>query len=334
MPNVISRRAATLGLASLAVGSGARAQSGIPFKVGMTSPSTTFLAIWMAQEAGFYKDRGLDFSLFDMVGGSEAGPTLSSGKVQLMHIGLSSVIRANALGADLRAIGSLSNVIRFTLFAKEGVKTAKDLVGGTIGISSAGSESEATLALGLDKLGLKRGDVSLKEIGTGNNRLKAVRDGSVTAASLNEPYRTQALESGMKPIVDLVPDHVQWLYSGLVSDAGYIKSNRDALLRFLRATIEGNYLALSDETRGRDVLAKALKITDKKVLDISYGDFRDQSPRNAEPSSEGAMRNIAMVAPVGAKKDVGDYVDFSFAEELKKEGYWDAMKAKYPKAQG
>ena len=40
-----------------------------------------------------------------------------------MHIGLSSVIRANAAGANLRAIGSLSNVIRFTLFTKEGVTT-------------------------------------------------------------------------------------------------------------------------------------------------------------------------------------------------------------------
>ena len=326
----ITRRAATAGLVATAA-SGARAQSLIPFKVGIASPSTTFLAIWVADDAGFYKANGLAFDLFDMVGGAESGPTLSSGKIQLMHIGLSSVIRANAAGADLRAIGSLSNVIRFTLFAKEGVTTAAQLKGGTLGVSSAGSESEATIAIGLEKLGLARGDVKTVEIGTGRDRLNAVREGKVTAASLNEPYRTQALEAGMKPIVDLVPDRVAWLYSGLVAHAPYIKANRDALLRFLRASVEGNYLALADEARGKAVLAKALKITDKKVLDISYADFKGQTPRNAEPSREGAQRNIAMVAGPNAKREVEAYVDFSFAEELRRDGFYAAMEAKYGK---
>ena len=325
-----TRRATTAGLIAAAAHP-ARAQPLIPFKVGIASPSTTFLAIWVADNAGFYKANGLAFDLFDMVGGAESGPTLSSGKIQLMHIGLSSVIRANAAGADLRAIGSLSNVIRFTLFAREGVATAAQLKGGRIGISSAGSESEATLAIALEKLGLARGDVKTVEIGVGRDRLNAVRSGAVTAASLNEPYRTQALEMGMKPLVDLAPDRVAWVYSGLVARAPYIASNRDALLRFLRATIEGNYLALSNEARGKDVLAKALKIADQKVLDISYGDFRGQSPRNAEASREGAERNIAMIAAPGAKREVEAYVDFSFGEELRKEGFYAKMEGKYGK---
>ncbi len=327
-PKLITRRAATSAVvATLALP--ARAQPLIPFKVGIASPSTTFLAIWMAEAAGFYKANGLAFETFDMIGGAEAGPTLSSGKIQLMHIGLSSVIRANAAGADLRAIGSLSNVVRFTLFAKEGVTSPQQLKGGTLGISSAGSESEATIALGLEKLGLTRADVTTKEIGVGRDRLNAVRSGAVTAASLNEPYRTQALEMNMIPIVDLVPDRVPWVYSGLVADAAYIKSNRDALLRFLRATVEGNHLALSDPARGKEVLAKALKIADNKVINISYKDFFDQSPRNAEASGEGAKRNIAMVAGRGAKTNVEDYCDMSFSQELAREGFYAAMQKKY-----
>ena len=327
----ITRRAALLGTGALAVSGVARAQGLTPFTVGVASPSTTFLAIWTARDAGFYAQRGLDFNLFDMVGGAEAGPTLSSGKIQLMHIGLSSVIRANARGADLRAIGSLSNVIRFTLFAKDGVTSAAQLKGGTIGISSAGSESEATLAVALERLGLQRSDVTLKEIGTGNDRFKAVRSGAVTAASLNDPYRTQALEAGMKPLLDLVPERVSWVYSGLVTTRAYAQSNRDTLMKFLRATIEGNYLALTDEAKGKASLAKALNITNSKVLDAGYREFKDQSPRNAEASREGAERNVRLVAPAGASKNVDDYVDFSFNEALRKEGFLDEMEKKYGK---
>ena len=49
-------------------------------------------------------------------------------------------------------------------------------------------------------------------------------------------------------------------------------------MRFLKATIEGNYLALSDPARAKQILAKELKITDPKVLDITYEDFKAQSP--------------------------------------------------------
>ena len=81
--------------------------------------------------------------------------------------------------------------------------------------------------------------------------------------------------------------------------------------------------------RGKAELAKRLKITDQKVLDISYRDFNIQSPRNAEPSREGALRNIAMVAPQGATRNAEDYVDFSFAEELERAGFYAEMQKKY-----
>ena len=68
----------------------------IPFKVGMTSPANTFLAIWMAAAEGLYAAEGLDVEIVPMVGGSETGPALGGRRVQLMHIGLSSVVRANA----------------------------------------------------------------------------------------------------------------------------------------------------------------------------------------------------------------------------------------------
>jgi hypothetical protein len=46
-----------------------------------------------------------------------------------MHLGMSSVLRANTSGpGDLRCIGSLSNVIRSTMFTAPHVKTA-DLKG-------------------------------------------------------------------------------------------------------------------------------------------------------------------------------------------------------------
>jgi hypothetical protein len=95
--------------------------------------------------------------------------------------------------------------------------------------------------------------------------------------------------------------------------------------------VEGNYLALSNEEKGKASLARALNITNAKVLDAGYREFRDQSPRNAEVSRDGAERNVRLVAPPGASARVEDYVDFSFNEELRREGFFDAMEGKYGK---
>ena len=71
------------------------------FKVGEASPANTFFAIWMAEAAGLYEQNGLNFEIIKMVGGSETGPALSSGEIQLMHIGMSSVVRANSAGFNV-----------------------------------------------------------------------------------------------------------------------------------------------------------------------------------------------------------------------------------------
>ena len=41
------------------------------FKVGEASPANTFLAIWMAEDAGFFEANGLKLEIVIMVGGRE-----------------------------------------------------------------------------------------------------------------------------------------------------------------------------------------------------------------------------------------------------------------------
>jgi ABC-type nitrate/sulfonate/bicarbonate transport system substrate-binding protein len=294
----------------------------------MAAPANTVLAVWMAQDAGFYDAQGLQFSIVPMVGGKDSGPDLKSGRIQLMHIGMSSVVRANTSGlGDLRCIGSLANVIRSTMFGAPNVKTAADLKGGIVGISSVGSESDSTTTLVLQRLGLKRDDVTVKEIGV--DRLPYVRDGRVAATTLGEPERGQAFAMGLNPLFDFYAQHIPWLYSGLTVDHDYLASHRDVLVRFLKATIEGNYLAYTDEKRGKAVLARELKITDPKIVDISYANFKAATPLNADIDRAGAENILATAAPADASRNLDNYIDTSLSDGLRADGFFDAMRKKY-----
>jgi len=301
----------------------------IAFKAGIADPVNTVLAWWTAQAAGFYAQQGLDVEILNMNGGSRGAEELKAGRLDVMHVGLSSVVRLNRAGGDLRLIGSLSNVIRFTFFAAPGVKTAADLKGGTIGVSTFGSESDSTVTLALQRLGLGRGDVTLKEYGGGPRRLAAVKSGEIKATALNEPFTSLAREQGVNVMVDLVPEQVPWLFSGVTVRRDELSGNRDALTRFLKATIEGNYLALSDEKRAKAILAKELKISDPRIIDISYNDFKQQSPPDLEPSRRGAENILAQLG--GDSSQITDYVDTGILDTLQNSGFFEEMRRKYGK---
>jgi ABC-type nitrate/sulfonate/bicarbonate transport system substrate-binding protein len=302
-------------------------QAPIEFKAGISDPVNTVLAWYMARDAGFYAGQGLNVDIVNMNGGSRGAAELQAGRLDAMHVGLSSVIRVNRGGGDLRSIGSLSNVIRFTFFSAPGVNSAADLKGGIIGVSTFGSESDSTVTLALARLGLTRSDVTLKEYGGGARRLEAVKSGEIKATPINEPIASLARAQGVKVLIDLVPEQIPWVFSSIVVRRADIAGRRDVLLRFLKATIEGNYLALVDAKRAKEVLAKELKISDPKILDITYNDFKAQTPSNTEISRPGA-ENILAQFP-GGSANVEDYIDTSLLDALRAEGFFTAMQQKY-----
>ncbi len=305
----------------------AAAQELIELKAGISDPVNTVLAWYMARDAGFYAVQGLKVEIVNMNGGSRGAAELQAGRLDVMHVGLSSVIRVNRAGGDIRTVGSLSNVIRFTFFSAPGVKAAADLKGGAIGVSTFGSESDSTVTLALQRLGLARADVTLKEFGGGMRRLDAVKSGDIKATPINEPIASLARAQGVNVLIDLVPEQIPWVFSSIVVRRADIAGRRDVLMRFLKGTIEGNYLALTDETRAKAVLAKELKITDPKILDVTYNDFKAQSPINIEVSKPGA-ENILAQFPGGSQK-AEDYIDTGLLDALRSEGFFTTMAQKY-----
>jgi ABC-type nitrate/sulfonate/bicarbonate transport system substrate-binding protein len=299
-----------------------------PFRVGISEAVNTVLALWMAEASGFYAAQGLKVEIINMQGGSRGAQELQAGRIDAMHVGLSSVIRLNRAGGDLRTVASLSNEIRFTFFANPAVKSAADLKGGVIAVSTFGSESDSTVTLALRKLGLRRDDVVLKEYGTGTRRIEAVRSGEIKATTVNEPVTSLAREQGLKPMVDLAADHIPWLFSGIVVKQSYLAAHRDLVTRFIKATMEGNYLALSSEKLAKEVLARETHVADPKIIDISYKDFRLQTPANIEPARKAAENVIANYPPGGSSR-LEDYVDMGIIEQLKKEGFVAALQRKY-----
>jgi ABC-type nitrate/sulfonate/bicarbonate transport system substrate-binding protein len=302
----------------------------VTLKVGISEAVNTVLAIWMADAAGLYAANGIQAEIINMSGGSRGARELAAGRLDAMHVGLSSVVRVNREGNDLRVIASLANVIRFTLCSAPGVTTAAALKGGVVGVSTFGSESQTTVLLALERLGLTENDVILKEYGGGGRRIAALKSGEIKATAVNEPASSLAREQGLHVLFDLVPERIPWLFTGIVVRRDQIVGRRDVLTRFIKATAEGNYIALTDERRAKEVLAKQANIADPRILDITYSDFKALSPPNIEPTDAAAI-NVINQFPSGTfgSSAIADYVDVGILDDLKKQGVFTALQQMY-----
>src|SRR5947207_14133057 len=116
-------RVATAALALLSAGaftSPSVAQT--EFKAGIADPVNTVLAWWMGQSGGFYAGQALKVEVIKMQGGSRGAAALQARRVDVMHVGRSSLIRLNRGGGDLRLSGSPPLVVAFPVFAAPAVQ--------------------------------------------------------------------------------------------------------------------------------------------------------------------------------------------------------------------
>ena len=174
-----------------------------------------------------------------MNGGSRGAEELQAGRIDVMHVGLSSVVKLNRAGGDLRLIGSLSNVIRFTFFSAPGVKTAADLKGGVMGVSTFGSESDSTVTLALQAPGARPRrrhpeGIWRRAAAAGGGEVR--RDqGHRAQRAVHQPGARAGRQRAGRSRARADPVAVQRHHGA----ARPLASRRDALTRFLKATDRG-----------------------------------------------------------------------------------------------
>jgi len=331
-PSHIVRLAIGLAWALGAIAPSSQAADLIPFKIGISAPVVTIFPVWMGEAGGFYEKEGLKVEVINMEGGTRGLQVLLSGEIQGMHVGLAPAVLANKQGADLRLVTSTCNTIPITMFTKAGVG-AQDLKGKTFGISTFGSETDIAISILLKNLGLTRQDVTISQIGGSSQRFAALVAGRIDVAPLIEPGITRAKEQGFNPIVDLAAANTPWIFDSVVVTSGYLRQNRAALTRFVKAYVAGAYLALSDQKKTEEVIAQKFKTSDPKVIAATYADFKRLMPRDAAPSRAGAENVLAQLEAIGTdigSRNINDYLDLGIIDQLNREGYFAQLEKTYP----
>ncbi len=189
-----------------------------------TQRLTSDVAMYVAQEKGYFTEQGLDIELVDISTGQGSVPALAAGQIDV-GVGAvgSGLFNAIARGIDVKLVmtkgsvgtdpqgpfsGVQAMVLRADLAASGAVRDYRDLKGRTMGLSDRGSGLEIMVDRALKQVGLTLDDIEFKQLPY-PDMLAALANGSVDTGMELEPFIAQGEARGIlvrwKTGADLYP---------------------------------------------------------------------------------------------------------------------------------
>lgn len=285
--------------------------------ISHSQKTVDFLPLWIAADAGYFKKSGLDVTV-RYLPAQEGVPALLTGEVQMAGMGASDAASAEAQGAKLKAVATLTPVYTFQFWARPDHAGAAGLKGQRIGITSTTGSLYAGTLLALKQLGLKPADVIMTPLGGAVNVNNALLAGSVVAAASHPPATYRFKQAGMVDLVDLPKSKIPSISAGLWVTDAYIAAHRDIVQNIINAIVEALHREKSDRAYAESEITKHLGVKDKAELDFTY-DFYVDEILAPEPVPEAAQIKgdvDALVAsnPKVKNLDIAGMLDRSFVE--------------------
>jgi NitT/TauT family transport system substrate-binding protein len=164
-----------------------------------------YLPLTIAEQLGYFRAEGLDVTIVDFAGGSQAVQALVGGSADVVSGAFDHTVSMLAKGQKLRAFVLEGRAPQLVLGVSTktlpNFQSIADLKGKKIGVTTPGSGTHVLVAFLLARAGLSHTDVSIVSVGNGASAVAAVRSGRVDALSNSDPSITHLVRSGDLTIV-------------------------------------------------------------------------------------------------------------------------------------
>ena len=292
--------------------------------VSYSADDAVNLPAFIGKETG---KNGLDVQLV-RIAGTVAVMALIAGESPISQVGGPAVIASNLAGSDAVVIAGGVIATDFVLVSQKEIKTARQLKGGMLGVSTLSGSAMLATHFALRKLGLDPNkDVSIVVIGQPSDRFVALRTGRIQATLLTAPLWIVAEREGFNVLTDV--RELPFPFSTISTTRRFIRDNLDTVKQFVKSYIDAVHLLKTDRETGLKVLAKYLRQKqDREILERSYDQSVTEAmlPRKQYPDLAGIKTVLELIGDSkAAKAKPEQFVDMRFVKELDETGYIDNL---------
>jgi NitT/TauT family transport system substrate-binding protein len=295
---------------------------------GYASMSSVVTTLWVAQEKGFFAKNGIDVQTVFIPGSPTLIASINTGDVQMAYTGGTATLGAAVGGLDMKIIAAFSNFVQTDLVVRPEIKTAADLKGKRIGVTSIGGTGWMSAMLALEQIGItpERDKVSLAAFGDQRVITQALETNTIQGASLAGIFSRRLKRNGYNFLAEV--EKIPLVGTSIVLKADYLASHQALVRSALRALLEGHGFVLNPANKQAvmDVMTKKLAINDPVAANDGYEDYVRRTDKRAFVVLDG-LKNIQRFMKVRNPK-IGDItldhlVDDSIMREFEKSGFLD-----------
>ena len=300
--------AALLALAALAQAQGALEKIKVHIAVGGKS-AFYYLPLTIADQLGYFKAEGLDITISDFAGGSQALRAVVGGSADVVSGAYEHTISLQGKKQHFQAFvlqGRLPQISMGVATAKAAnYKSPKDLKGMKIGVSAPGSSTNNLVNQMLGKGGLQKSDVSIVGVGLGAGAIAAIKSGQIDAISNTDPVMTKLEQDGaVKIIADtrtLKGTEAVWgapLPAGcLYAPVEFIKKYPNTVQALANAIVRADkWLATATPQDILKTVPESYLLGDKALYLFSYGKIKEALSLDGMISDVGAKATLKALA--------------------------------------
>jgi NitT/TauT family transport system substrate-binding protein len=304
----------------------ARGQNQPKVRAAYTSISIQFDAVYIMKELQLPRKYGLDVDVLFVPVSSRAAQAALAGEIQFLTSGGVANINANVNGADFVGLTATLNTFVFKVLGAPDVKKPENLKGKKVAISRLGGASDFSIRYALTHWGLvPEKDVALIQVGGEPEELLALQNKAVDAAILSEPFATVAARTGFALISDLSQLGVPYTMHGIGTRKSFIRANRDVVVRFMKAYLEGICVFKTNKDLALNVLKKYTRMDDLSLVQTAYDEMSQRLIRRVPyPDREGIQTIIDQLAktrPQMKNLNPADFIDASILKEIEDSGF-------------
>jgi NitT/TauT family transport system substrate-binding protein len=301
-------------------------------RVGVPSIGMGNIIIFITKEGKLFEKHGLDAEVITVMGSGIGSKALISGNLDIIPIATPTVIAADLAGADMAILAHTMPAVVHALMVRPEIKRPEDLKGKKIGVSSLGSLTDFLVRSIAKKKGLNP-DRDITLISTGGSdteRVMALKAGSVEASAMSHPGYSVAAKMGFSMLWDSAKE-LDYPWMEITTRRAAIKSDRDLIMRYMKAHLEGIALFKTNRDFSIKVIKKVMKMTDDEMVNESYDIFSKMFLPTPYPNHPGMKISFDYVAMT--RNDVwshkpDEFTDSSFVTELDKSGFIKALYAR------
>jgi ABC-type nitrate/sulfonate/bicarbonate transport system substrate-binding protein len=285
---------------------------------------------WIAEEAGLFRKYDLDFPLVYIGSSPLATAAMLSGGGELLMDGGLGIVRAYVQGnTELVCIGGQKNILTQSILAKPPIKRLEDLRGKKVGVTRIGSTTHYFATEAFRKIGMEAGrDYTVIQTGGAPEMLAALSTGVIDAGTLAPPLDSQAIAQGYQYVVYGPDLRIPQVAVGFMTRRSALAKRPHVLGRFMRTMAAAAKILHTDKDFTFKVLAKQLRVSDRKVLEAGYNaEIKVLEPRLAiRPEAfQAILDDVAQTDPRAKKITPEDFIDRRFLEDMTRSGFFDKL---------